>query len=170
MLRQLARVSALSRSCNGRHAAPQGLLIGSEAAVVAAVDSVVPATFARGFFTRLFRSAQEACAPGVSVSRASIIKSKLLAAMTPAVLDVKDVSGGCGEFFNVTIVSDRFEGMGTLARHRAVNGLIKDEIKSLHGIVVVALTPAQFKAQEAPAPAAAAEPQAPASASSALAV
>lgn len=35
-------------------------------------------------------------------------------------VDVKDVSGGCGSFYNVTVVSPQFEGLSPIKQHKWV--------------------------------------------------
>jgi len=47
-------------------------------------------------------------------------------------VDVQDMSGGCGQSFEVIIVSPDFKGKTTLARHRLVNNMLKDEIAKVH--------------------------------------
>lgn len=69
---------------------------------------------------------------------------------------VSDVSGGCGQAYDVVIVSDAFEGLNTLKRHRMVNELLKDEIAQLHAFSQKTYTVSQYAAMssstDAPAP------------------
>ncbi len=58
---------------------------------------------------------------------------------------VSDVSGGCGQAYDVVIVSDAFEGLNTLKRHRMVNELLKDEIAQLHAFSQKTYTAAQYE-------------------------
>ncbi|KAJ1033882.1 hypothetical protein NDA16_000090 [Ustilago loliicola] len=71
-------------------------------------------------------------------------------------LVVSDVSGGCGQAYDVVIVSDAFEGLNTLKRHRMVNELLKDEIAQLHAFSQKTYTVAQYEqmssSSAAPAP------------------
>lgn len=75
-------------------------------------------------------------------------------------LVVSDVSGGCGQAYDVVIVSDAFSGLNTLKRHRMVNELLKDEIAQLHAFSQKTYTVAQYaqmssssnNASDAPAP------------------
>ena len=60
-------------------------------------------------------------------------------------LFVSDVSGGCGQAFDVVIVSEQFEGKRTLQRHRLVNDCLKDEIASMHAFSQKTYTPKQFE-------------------------
>lgn len=81
-------------------------------------------------------------------------------------LFVSDVSGGCGQAYDVVIVSNQFEGKSTLQRHRLVNDRLKEEIASMHAFSQKTYTPKQFEdlrskvARQVPAsaPAAAAAP------------
>jgi len=79
---------------------------------------------------------------------ASSIKEKLEQSFTPSQLDVIDESakhahhrgahehaaeGGSAEsHFHVLIVSDKFEGLSRLAKHRAVLDVLKEEVAQIH--------------------------------------
>ena len=79
---------------------------------------------------------------------ASSIKEKLEQSFNPSQLEVIDEShkhahhrgahehaadGGSAEsHFHVVIVSEKFEGMSVLAKHRAVKDALKDEIAQIH--------------------------------------
>ncbi len=79
---------------------------------------------------------------------ASSIKEKLEQSFTPSHLEVIDEShkhahhrgahehaaeGGSAEsHFHVVIVSDKFEGMSRLAKHRAVLEVLADEVAQIH--------------------------------------
>lgn len=43
-----------------------------------------------------------------------------------------DLSAGCGQMFEVIIVSPSFSGLRLLARHKLVNEKLKDEISKVH--------------------------------------
>ena len=58
---------------------------------------------------------------------------------------VSDVSGGCGQAYDVVIVSDTFQGLNTLKRHRMVNELLKDEIAQLHAFSQKTYTVSQYE-------------------------
>ncbi|KNC75507.1 hypothetical protein SARC_11971, partial [Sphaeroforma arctica JP610] len=63
--------------------------------------------------------------------------------------DVKDISGGCGASFECVIVSSQFQGKAPLARQRAVNAILKDELAEVHAFVQRCYTPEQWaKKQE----------------------
>ncbi|PWY99726.1 bola-like protein [Testicularia cyperi] len=66
-------------------------------------------------------------------------------------LVVSDVSGGCGQAYDVIIVSDAFEGLTTLKRHRMVNELLKDEIAQLHAFSQKTYTVKQYEDINKPA-------------------
>jgi len=51
--------------------------------------------------------------------------------------------GGCGQMFEAIIVSPKFEKKMTLARHRLVNGVLKQEIAAIH-----AWTPKCYTSEE----------------------
>lgn len=85
---------------------------------------------------------------------ASSIKEKLEQSFTPSQLDVIDEShkhahhrgahehaadGGSAEsHFHVVIVSNKFEGMSVLAKHRAVKEVISEEMKQIHALSISA--------------------------------
>ncbi|WFD28398.1 hypothetical protein MNAN1_003408 [Malassezia nana] len=60
-------------------------------------------------------------------------------------LFVSDVSGGCGQAYDVVIVSDQFEGKSTLQRHRLVHDRLKPEIAAMHAFSQKTYTRQQFE-------------------------
>ncbi|KAG8729565.1 hypothetical protein FRC12_020884, partial [Ceratobasidium sp. 428] len=63
---------------------------------------------------------------------AAALEKSLRDAFNPTHLEIQDTSNGCGENYSVIIVSQAFEGKTTLARHRTVNELLKDDISQMH--------------------------------------
>lgn len=59
---------------------------------------------------------------------------------------VVDTSGGCGQAFEVQVVSDQFAGKNRLARARAVNAALHDEIAEIHAFSQKAYTNAEWDA------------------------
>lgn len=50
--------------------------------------------------------------------------------------------------FKVTLVSDEFEGMPLIARHRMINALLKDELAGpVHALALHTMTPTQWQAK-----------------------
>lgn len=72
-----------------------------------------------------------------------IIQERLLANL----VQVEDMSGGCGQAFAVIIVSDAFKGKNKLMRHRLVNGALKEEIAAIHAFTQKGFTSEEWKAQ-----------------------
>lgn len=66
-----------------------------------------------------------------------LLKDKLQA----AVVDVKDVSGGCGEFYQISVVSPLFKGMPMVKQHRAVNEVLESHIGKMHGLTLKTSAP-----------------------------
>eukprot|EP00127_Corallochytrium_limacisporum_P007503 Clim_evm25s253 gene=Clim_evmTU25s253 len=62
----------------------------------------------------------------------------------PVHLTVEDVSGGCGSNFEVTIVSEMFEGKKLLQKHKLVNSLLADEIAQMHAFKQNPYTPEEW--------------------------
>jgi BolA protein len=91
------------------------------------------------------------------VTRQQSIQEKLTLALQPTHLDVENesrmhnVPAGSETHFKVVVVSDVFEGLGLVDRHRRVNVALADELKAgLHALTIRALTPAQWTAEGAP--------------------
>lgn len=61
--------------------------------------------------------------------------------------EVKDISGGCGQAYEVVIVSPVFEAKNKLARHRLVNTALKTEIAQIHAFTQKSLTPSEWESQ-----------------------
>jgi len=80
----------------------------------------------------------------------TIIEEKLEQAFTPEFLEVvnesymHNVPEGSESHFKVTVVSKEFEGKMLLARHRAVNKTLEEELKSIHALAIHTLTPEQY--------------------------
>lgn len=92
------------------------------------------------------------------------LRAKLTAALAPSSMAVVDDSakhaghsgnpGGAGDsHFRVEVVSDAFEGLGPVARHRLVYGALADEFSAgLHALSLVTLTPHEKAARAGPPP------------------
>ncbi|GAA5858987.1 hypothetical protein JCM1840_003696 [Sporobolomyces johnsonii] len=91
----------------------------------------------------------------------SAIREKLTAALSPSVLEITNdsaahrhhapmraVGGGSGEtHFSVEVVSEQFEGLRAIARHRLVNAALKQEFEAgLHALAIKAKSPAEYEA------------------------
>jgi len=85
------------------------------------------------------------------------IRAKLVAALNPARLVIKDESHlhaghagarpGGATHFRVLIVSSAFEGQPPVARQRAVNAVLKDELAGpIHALAMTTRTPEEFLA------------------------
>lgn len=88
------------------------------------------------------------------------IDAKLRAAFEPAHLDVIDessrhnVPAGSESHFKVVMVSDRFTGERSLARHRAIYGVLADELANgVHALALHAYTPQEWEGMPDRAPA-----------------
>lgn len=80
------------------------------------------------------------------------VHSKLTRAFSPTYLRVENeshmhaVPRGSETHFKVTLVAQAFEGLALLARHRAVNACLADELKSgVHALSITARTPTQWE-------------------------
>lgn len=52
----------------------------------------------------------------------------------PVNLEVKDVSGGCGSMFAISIESGKFKNIPMIKQHRLVNEALSQEISKWHGL------------------------------------
>jgi stress-induced morphogen len=72
------------------------------------------------------------------------LTSILRTALNPSHLEVLE-TGNCGESFSVVIVSDRFDNVKLLDRHRMVNDAIGGELMGMiHALSIKAKTPSQW--------------------------
>ena len=84
------------------------------------------------------------------------IEAKLGDSLHPVHLEVVNeshlhsVAPGSETHFKVLIVSEAFEGLGLVDRHRKVNELLRDEFRDgLHALTIRALAPGQWTPQQA---------------------
>lgn len=81
-----------------------------------------------------------------------IIEQKLSSTFSPIYLDVKNesymhnVPEGAESHFKVTIVSRQFEGQRLIARHRAVNQTLSDELQNaIHALAIHTYTEVEWR-------------------------
>ena len=63
-----------------------------------------------------------------------------------------DASDGCGAKFECIIVSSAFDGIPLLERHRIVNGILSEEMPSIHAFQMKTWTPAQYESKKGSLP------------------
>ncbi|XP_029043600.1 bolA-like protein 3 [Osmia bicornis bicornis] len=56
-------------------------------------------------------------------------------------IEVNDVSGGCGAMFEINVVATEFKGLNTVKQHRMINEALKEEIKDMHGVRIYTSVP-----------------------------
>ncbi|KAJ2952016.1 hypothetical protein O0L34_g4276 [Tuta absoluta] len=85
----------------------------------------------------------------------STIRQKLQDALGTKYLDIinesymHNVPKGAETHFKVVVVSDQFEGLPLIKRHRLVNNVLAEELKtSVHALSIIAKTPEQWEASE----------------------
>ena len=93
------------------------------------------------------------------MSRQENIYSKLQQALKPLHLEVIDeshmhnVPEGSESHFRVVLVSDQFEGKPLLQRHRAVNGILAEQLTGgVHALALHTMTPEEWFAKGGTAP------------------
>lgn len=84
------------------------------------------------------------------------IQQKLATALTPVHLDVENesrmhsVPPGSETHFKVMVVSDAFQGLGLVDRHRRIHEVLREELAGgVHALAIRAKTPAEWE-KEAP--------------------
>lgn len=50
-------------------------------------------------------------------------------------------AGGCGSMYQIVVECDDFKGLPKVRQHRMVTDTLKEEIASMHGVVVETSTP-----------------------------
>ncbi|KAJ1524204.1 hypothetical protein ONE63_010725 [Megalurothrips usitatus] len=50
------------------------------------------------------------------------------------VIEVVDISGGCGAMYDITVEAPELKGLSIVKQHRMVNEALKEEIKDMHGL------------------------------------
>ncbi|KAJ4312593.1 hypothetical protein N0V94_007365 [Neodidymelliopsis sp. IMI 364377] len=73
------------------------------------------------------------------------IKQKLESGLGATWVEIEDMSGGCGQMYEAIIVSPQFTKKTTLARHRLVNGVLKEEIAAIHAWTPKCHTPEEWE-------------------------
>ncbi|CZF81662.1 MULTISPECIES: transcriptional regulator BolA [Grimontia] len=80
------------------------------------------------------------------------IEEKLNTAFSPVHLDVKNesymhnVPEGAESHFKVTVVSEQFEGKRLIARHRAVNQALSEELQNdIHALAIHTYTEGEWR-------------------------
>lgn len=84
------------------------------------------------------------------------IRKKLEKALSPQALEIVNDSDrhighaghdGRGEsHFTLTVVSSRFSGLGRVERHRMINGILADELRTcIHALSIKAFSPDEQK-------------------------
>ncbi|CAO3698277.1 unnamed protein product [Rhizopus microsporus] len=73
------------------------------------------------------------------------LKAAIIERLQAQHAEVEDLSAGCGQMFEVVIVSPLFEGKRLLARHKLVNEALKEEISKVHAFTQKSFTPEEWE-------------------------
>ncbi|KAI0215900.1 BolA-like protein 2 [Lamellibrachia satsuma] len=76
------------------------------------------------------------------------LEQKLKSELEATYAKVDDLSDGCGAKFGCVVVSNKFEGMPLLARHRLVNAALAKELETIHAFSQKTFTEAQYEKQK----------------------
>jgi len=71
-----------------------------------------------------------------SISRESLMKSLLVDKLKATKVELKDTSGGCGEFYQLYVESPLFVAKPMLAQHRLVTECLSTHIGKMHGLTI----------------------------------
>jgi BolA protein len=80
----------------------------------------------------------------------NIIESKLTASFDTSFLDIQNeshmhsVAPGSESHFKVTIVTEQFEGLMLIKRHRLVNKALEQELKQIHALALHTMTASEW--------------------------
>ncbi|KAL7320326.1 hypothetical protein PS15m_000223 [Mucor circinelloides] len=80
---------------------------------------------------------------------ADALKATIIEKLGAQHVEVEDLSAGCGQMFEVVIVSPVFEGKRLLARHKLVNEALKEEISKVHAFTQKSYTPEEWEKKKA---------------------
>ncbi|KAI8370107.1 bola protein [Choanephora cucurbitarum] len=80
---------------------------------------------------------------------ADSLKASIVERLQAQHVQVEDLSAGCGQMFEVVIVSPVFEGKRLLARHKLVNEALKEEISKVHAFTQKSYTPEEWEKKQA---------------------
>ena len=70
----------------------------------------------------------------------------LLSPLNPKKLEVVDYgTEGEANSVSIKIVSDEFEGKGTLQQHRLVQNLLREEMKGIHSITISTISTSEYE-------------------------
>jgi stress-induced morphogen len=72
------------------------------------------------------------------------LQEKIQKTLEPTVLELTDTSDGCGQSFEVMIVSNVFQEKTSLQRHRMVHSLLQQELKEIHAFSQQTFTPLEW--------------------------
>ncbi|XP_063238830.1 bolA-like protein 3 [Bacillus rossius redtenbacheri] len=81
--------------------------------------------------SRLWSGAEAQHTSNAEIKVRKILKQKF---PTAKVIEVTDISGGCGAMFEIMVEAQEFKGLKTVKQHRLVNEALKEEIKDMHGL------------------------------------
>ncbi|KAL0478962.1 hypothetical protein AKO1_007852 [Acrasis kona] len=73
------------------------------------------------------------------------IKNILTEQLSPTKLQLQDISGGCGQSFNILVISESFKGLSELKRNRLVHAALKQQLKTVHALILNCFTEEEFK-------------------------
>ncbi|KAI8393741.1 bola protein [Radiomyces spectabilis] len=76
---------------------------------------------------------------------AESLKAAIVERLEAEHVDIVDLSSGCGQMYEVVIVSPLFREKRLLARHKLVNDKLKEEISKVHAFSQKSYTPEEWE-------------------------
>ena len=71
-----------------------------------------------------------------SINRELLMKNLLVDKLKATKVELKDTSGGCGEFYQLYVESPLFVAKPMLAQHRLVTECLSNHIGKMHGLTI----------------------------------
>ena len=62
-------------------------------------------------------------------------------------VEIEDISGGCGSMYKMFVVSEEFEGLNQVKKHRLVQRALAAEIADMHGLTLKTQPASKFKGE-----------------------
>uniref|UniRef100_A0A1I7UT07 BolA-like protein n=1 Tax=Caenorhabditis tropicalis TaxID=1561998 RepID=A0A1I7UT07_9PELO len=98
----------------------------------------IAANLRTSFIASAIRQHSACCGGEHQMSEAEQKMSKLLTDGIEGCsrVEVHDVSNGCGSMFDVVVEASSFQGKSKVAQHKIVTSILREQIKSMHGLTI----------------------------------
>ena len=90
----------------------------------------------------------QASMPHTPESVSELLQRGLGEDAAPVVLEVEDLSDGCGAKFSILCVSAAFEGRSIVEKHQLVHAALGSAMDEIHAVEIKAYSPAQWEKKQ----------------------